>query len=95
MLSCVRVLCESVYYLASTAIDLIEDFDELASDVRSVAVQHGGIAGDDLARVVDDLKSGVILWVDETCACMRMRTRTRVRACEFELLLFKHAFACV
>jgi len=40
--------------LASTTINLLLDFVELASDVSGVAIQDGGVAVADLSRVVQD-----------------------------------------
>jgi hypothetical protein len=40
--------------LTGTTIDLLEDFGELAGNVGSVAIQHGGIASVDLTGVVED-----------------------------------------
>lgn len=40
--------------LAGTTVDLLDELAELAGDVSGVAIQHWGIAGVDLARVVQD-----------------------------------------
>ena len=40
--------------LPRAAVDLLLELGELAGDVGGVAVQHGGIASADLARVVED-----------------------------------------
>ena len=40
--------------LAGTAIDLLNQLGELAGNVGSVAIQHWGVTGTDLARVVED-----------------------------------------
>jgi hypothetical protein len=40
--------------LTSTAINLLEDFGELAGNVGGVAIQHGGITSVDLSGVVED-----------------------------------------
>ena len=42
-----------------TAINLLQDLRELASDVGSVAIQHWGVTSTDLARVVEDDDLGV------------------------------------
>ena len=40
--------------LATSSIDFLFEFGKLAGDVGSVAVEHRGIAGMDLARVIQD-----------------------------------------
>lgn len=40
--------------LAGAAVYLLLQLCELAGDVSGVAVQHGGVAGADLARVIED-----------------------------------------
>lgn len=40
--------------LTSTAVDLLKELRELASNVGSVAVEDGGVTGTDLARVVEN-----------------------------------------
>lgn len=58
--------------LTSSAIDLLEELSELASNVGSVAIENGGVTGTDLTRVVEDddlsvegsgLLGGVVLGV--------------------------------
>jgi hypothetical protein len=45
--------------LAGTAIDLLEELRELASDVGSVAIKDGSVTGTNLTRVVEDNDLGV------------------------------------
>ena len=58
--------------LTSSAIDLLEELSELASNVGGVAIQDGGVTSTDLTRVVEDddlggegssLLGGVVLGV--------------------------------
>ena len=42
-----------------SAIDLLNELSELASNVSSVAIEDGGVAGTDLTRVVEDDDLGV------------------------------------
>ena len=58
--------------LTSSAIDLLNELGEFASDVGGVAIEHGGVTGTNLTRVVEDddlsversgLLGGVILGV--------------------------------
>uniref|UniRef100_A0A3Q2XR09 Uncharacterized protein n=1 Tax=Hippocampus comes TaxID=109280 RepID=A0A3Q2XR09_HIPCM len=60
--------------LAGTTVDLFNELLELAGDVSCVAVQHGGIALVDLARVVQDAHLsieviGTLGWVVLAIAC--------------------------
>ena len=45
--------------LTSSAIDLLEELSELASNVGGVAIEHRGVTGTDLTRVVEDDDLGV------------------------------------
>lgn len=70
-------LGRSLNRLAGTTVNLLKELRELASNVGSVAVEHGGVAGTDLTRVVenDDLgvegsgtQGGVVLGVTSNVA---------------------------
>ena len=58
--------------LTRPAVDLLDELSELASNVRGVAIEHGGVASTNLTRVVEDddlsverrsLLGGVVLGV--------------------------------